>query len=123
MNYAESRIQSISSILFLAPVFLLKYDLLISYKISLLQTVFSIVFSDDLPSIKEEEEEMILNGNNIYAVRKLVPVFGDGTCLKPYQARLLPQTFPLIFCLQINVTLKIFSFFATMPCHLKIRLI
>lgn len=53
---------------------------------------------------------MMLNGNNNYAITKVVPISGGGTCLKHYQANLLPQTFQLIFCLQTVVTLKPFSF-------------
>lgn len=41
----------------------------------------------------------MLNGNTNYAIRKVVPIVGDGTCLKPYQASLPPQTFQIEFCL------------------------
>lgn len=53
---------------------------------------------------------MMLNGNNNYAIRMVVPVVGDGAYLKPYQASLLPQTFQLMVCLQTDVTLKPFPF-------------
>lgn len=53
---------------------------------------------------------MMLNGNNNYVIRKVVPIVGDGTNLKPYQVSLLPQTFQLMFCSQKDITPKPFPF-------------
>lgn len=39
---------------------------------------------------------MMLNDNNNYAIKKVVAVFGDEACRKPYQASSLPQIFQLM---------------------------
>lgn len=51
-----------------------------------------------------KEEKIMLNGNNKYVIRKVVPIVGDGTNIKPY------QTFQLMFCSQRDITPKPFSF-------------